>query len=111
MELSLPKCHWYLTPIILNLSINNMFSSGKAGDYAFNLHPDITTLGGAYLDLIEAYGWKSITILYQDNDSMMTLKQIFDRTSTVDPGDEFRLGRFHSFLAIKLINIPSMCSC
>ena len=23
---------------------------------------------------------------------MMTLKQIFDRTSTVEPGDEFRLG-------------------
>ena len=65
---------------------------GQAGDYAFNLHPDITTLGGSYLDLIEAYGWKSITILYQDNDSMMTLKQIFDRTSTVEPGDEFRLG-------------------
>ena len=64
---------------------------GQAGDYAFNLHPDITTLGGAYLDLIEAYGWKTITILYQDNDSMMTLKQIFDRTSTVDPGEEFRL--------------------
>ena len=91
--------------------MNNKLSTGKAGDYAFNLHPDITTLGGAYLDLIEAYGWKSITILYQDNDSMMTLKQIFDRTSTVEPGDEFRLGRFHSFLVIKLINIPSMCSC
>ena len=66
----------------------------SAGDYAFNLHPDITTLGGAYLDLVEAYGWKSVTILYQDNDSMMTLKQIFDRTSTVEPGDEFRLGKY-----------------
>lgn len=64
---------------------------GSAGDYAFNLHPDITTLGGAYLDLIEAYDWKAITILYQDNDSMMTLKQIFDHTSAVEPGDEFRL--------------------
>jgi len=64
---------------------------GKAGDYAINLHPDITTLGSAYLDLIEAYQWKTITILYQDNDSMMTLKQIFDKTSNVGPMDEFRL--------------------
>jgi len=64
---------------------------GQAGDYAINLHPDITTLGGAYLDLIEAYQWKTITILYQDNNSMMTLKQILDRTSTVGPMDEFRL--------------------
>jgi len=64
---------------------------GQAGDYAINLHPDITTLGGAYLDLIEEYQWKAITILYQDNNSMMTLKQILDRTSTVGPMDEFRL--------------------
>ena len=37
----------------------------SAGDYAFNLHPDITTLGGAYLDVLEAYHWETITILYQ----------------------------------------------
>ena len=43
--------------------------------------------------MLEAYNWQTITILYQDNDSMMTLKQIFDRTSTVEPGDEFRLGK------------------
>ena len=48
-------------------------------------------MGGAYLDLIEAYQWKAITILYQDNNSMMTLKQILDSTSTVGPMDEFRL--------------------
>jgi len=64
---------------------------GSAGDYAFNLHPDITTLGTAYLDLLHQYSWKTITILYQDNDSMMTLKEIFDRTATVAPTDEFRI--------------------
>merc|ERR1712128_27330 len=64
---------------------------GQAGDYAINLHPDITTLGAAYLGLIEAYHWKTITILYQDNNSMMTLKQIFDRTSSVGPMEDFRL--------------------
>jgi len=64
---------------------------GQGGDYAFNLHPDITTLSSSYLDLIEAYQWKTITILYQDNDSMMTLKSIFDRTASFDELDEFRL--------------------
>merc|ERR1711892_1085362 len=64
---------------------------GQAGDYAINLPPDITTLGAAYLDLIEAYQWKYITILYQDNNSMMTLKQIFERTSSVGPMEDFRL--------------------
>merc|ERR1712128_302144 len=44
---------------------------GSAGGYAFNLHPDITTLGTA--------------ILYQDNDSMMTIQQILKKTATVGP--------------------------
>ena len=64
---------------------------GSAGGYAFNLHPDITSLGGAYLDLIEAYGWKTITILYQDNDSFMTLKKILEKTANIGPLDQFRL--------------------
>jgi len=62
-----------------------------AAEYAFNLHPDITTLGSAYLDLIETYSWKTITILYQDDDSMMTLKEIFAKTANIAPTDEFRL--------------------
>jgi ionotropic kainate glutamate receptor 2 len=71
----------------------NMIKSflGSAGGYAFNLHPDITSLGTAYLDLLEAYQWKTITILYQDNDSMMTIQQILKKTATVGPMDEFRL--------------------
>ena len=65
---------------------------GKAGgEYAFNLHPDITTLSQAYLDLLEAYQWTTITILYQDNDSMMTLKAIFEKTFSVLPSEKFRI--------------------
>ena len=71
------------------LNINSLYLG--TGDYAFNLHPDITMLSTAYLDLMEAYQWKTITILYQDNDSMMTLKEIFKKTATVGPMDEFRL--------------------
>ena len=57
----------------------------RGGEYTFNLHPDITSLSSAYLDLLEAYRWTTITILYQDNDSMMTLKEIFRRTTTAGP--------------------------
>ena len=64
---------------------------GRAGEYAFNLHPDITTLSEAYLDLLEAYQWTTITILYQDNDSMMTLKAIFEKTFSVLPSESFRV--------------------
>jgi len=64
---------------------------GSSGEYAFNLHPDITTLSSAYLDLMEAYQWTTITILYQDNDSMMTLKEIFGKTSTIGPMENFRI--------------------
>ena len=57
----------------------------RGGEYTINLHPDITSLSSAYLDLLEAYRWTTITILYQDNDSMMTLKEIFRRTTTAGP--------------------------
>ena len=56
---------------------------GSAGEYAINLHPDITSLGSAYLDVLEAYNWQTITILYQDNNSMMTLKKILQKTGKV----------------------------
>ena len=64
---------------------------GSSGGYAFNLHPDITSLGGAYLDVLEAYHWETITILYQDNDSFMTLKRILEKTAKVGPMDKYRL--------------------
>lgn len=63
----------------------------NAGEYAVNLHPDITTLGTAYLDLLEAYNWNVVTILYQDNDSMMTLKEIFLKTGRIQQNEKFRL--------------------
>ncbi len=43
-------------------------------------------LGRAYTDVIEAYGWDSVTILYENNDSMMRLKTVFDRTAELQTG-------------------------
>ena len=50
-------------------------------EYQLNLHPDISSMSAAYLELLEAYSWTSITILFQDNDSMKTLKELFRRTT------------------------------
>ena len=35
------------------------------------------------IDLVVKYGWDSVTILYENNDSMMRLKEIFTRTTKV----------------------------
>ena len=53
----------------------------QAFEYQLNLHPDISSMSIAYLDLLEAYRWTSITILFQDNNSMKTLNELFRRTT------------------------------
>ena len=53
--------------LTIYIQISQLLLLGSGGDYAFNLHPDITTLGSAYLDLLTQYSWKTITILYQVN--------------------------------------------
>ena len=63
----------------------------KSEEYTINLHPDVETLSRAYMDIIEHYGWKTITILYENNDSMMRMKAIFDRTSNLLPIDQFAI--------------------
>ena len=70
----------------------------KNEEYTINLHPDVETLGSAYIDIIEQYGWDAITILYENNDSMMRLKAIFDKTSKVSDNEQF------SILTRELVN-------
>ena len=84
MEIPFIETRW-------NYRSQKVIGSNSGSGYAFNLHPDITSLGGAYLDVLEAYHWKTITILYQDNDSFMTLKKILEKTGTIGPMDKFRL--------------------
>ena len=37
----------------------------------------------AFIDLVVKYGWDSVTIMYENNESMMRLKEIFTRTTEV----------------------------
>ena len=63
----------------------------KNEEYTINVHPDLETLGSAYIDLIKAYGWDTIIILYEDNDSLIRLKTIFDRTSKITENEQFSI--------------------
>lgn len=35
---------------------------------SINLYPDASALGTAYYDIIQAYGWKSFTILFESGE-------------------------------------------
>ena len=80
--------------------------------YTVNLHPDVATIGKfmslkflsiylvvtydsfagqAYTDLAFRYGWDTVTILYEDNESMSRLKEILDKTADVLFPNTFKL--------------------
>ena len=59
--------------------------------YAFNLHPDVSTLSKAYVDVLDAFHWKTVTILYQDNNSMMTLRELFAKTSKSNEEERLKI--------------------
>ncbi len=67
--------------------VNPVLTAVTTNDYAINLHPDVTTLGHAFIELVVRYGWDTVTILYEDNDSMMRLKEIFSRSAQVSSFD------------------------
>ena len=48
-------------------------------------------LGKAFTDLIAKFGWDSITILYEDQNSLLRLKEIFTRTSEMVYPKSFKM--------------------
>lgn len=51
-------------------------STTKSSPFTLNLHPDSKVLSQAYAELLTDYTWKSYTIIYEDDDSLMRLKDI-----------------------------------
>ena len=49
----------------------------------WNLKNIFQLSGMAFIDLVVKYGWDSVTIMYENNESMMRLKEIFTRTTEV----------------------------
>ncbi len=50
---------------------------------AHSVHMKTDVLGRAYNEIIDAYKWETITILYEDSNSMNNMKNLFDKTSEV----------------------------
>ncbi|CAD7092223.1 unnamed protein product [Hermetia illucens] len=41
-----------------------------------NLYPHPSTLSRAYVDIVKAWGWKSFTIIYENNDGLVRLQEL-----------------------------------
>ena len=41
-----------------------------------NLYPHPTTLSKAYVDLVRAWGWRSFTIVYENNEGLVRLQEL-----------------------------------
>ncbi|XP_050309100.1 glutamate receptor ionotropic, kainate 2 isoform X3 [Anthonomus grandis grandis] len=41
-----------------------------------NLYPHPTTLSRAYVDIVKAWGWKSFTIIYENNEGLVRLQEL-----------------------------------
>lgn len=48
----------------------------KPNEMTLNIYPDTETLSRAYAELLVDYTWKSYTIIYEDDDGLMRLKDI-----------------------------------
>ena len=45
-------------------------------EFSINLHPHPASLGKAYADLVTTVGWKSLVIVYQDEESLIRLQEL-----------------------------------
>lgn len=50
--------------------------SGERPNFSLNIHPHPSHLSKAYADLIEKLGWKSLVIIYQDEESLIKLQEV-----------------------------------
>lgn len=48
----------------------------KSENMSLNLYPDADVLARAYAELLLDYTWKSYTIVYEDDDCLMRLKDV-----------------------------------
>jgi hypothetical protein len=56
----------------------------KRDDYSVNLYPHPTAISKAYVQLIERFGWKSYTILYEDNQGLVRLQELLKSPTQSD---------------------------
>ena len=57
---------------------------GARDSYSVNLHPSPRLISKAYMALIQTFGWKSFTILYQDNQGLIRLQELLKSPTDSD---------------------------
>lgn len=53
------------------------FQLQSSDDLSMNLYPRPALLSRAYIDLIKSWGWKQFAILYEENEGVMRLQDVF----------------------------------
>lgn len=53
-----------------------MGGRSEHNDMTMNIHPDPEALSRAYAELLIDYTWKSYTIVYEDDDGLVRLKDV-----------------------------------
>ena len=77
-----PSVTWLVRSIANNLHIPHIQinwdyrHSSYASNMTINLYPEATSLSRAYMDLIRARGWKSFTLVYEENEGIIKMKDI-----------------------------------
>ncbi|CAG0894449.1 unnamed protein product, partial [Darwinula stevensoni] len=61
--------------------------------YTVNLHPHTRSLGKAYYDAVVAYRWKSFTVAFQDDESLLRLKDVIQATDGKQLHERVRVRR------------------
>ena len=59
---------------------------------SINLHPSPLLISKAYKAMVESFGWKSLTILYQDNHGLLRLQELIK--SPLQPNTKIVLRKF-----------------
>ena len=58
--------------------------SAHTQPFSINVHPHPSVLGKAYADLIKTLGWKSLVILFQNEDSLIKLQEVLKLSQSFD---------------------------
>jgi glutamate receptor, ionotropic, invertebrate len=69
-----------------------------------NIYPDNEMLARAYAELLIDYTWKSYTIIYEDDDGLMRLKDVLQIHDPSSSPITVRCDAVYLFIQLKLIN-------
>ncbi|KAL4233054.1 hypothetical protein ACF0H5_007740 [Mactra antiquata] len=65
--------------------LNAQWDARDSPDYfSINVYPDYNILSRSYADIINYWGWKQFTIIYEDDDGLLRLQEVLKATKAKD---------------------------